>query len=116
MLEMLMDPLGAIVITFFVMSIISILGVVLLHTLKNEKWKKRLVYFLSAWSVIIAYCSIISTPFYMTGEILFAIALGAMAIIAIIFLIISKKENKFQIVKWLVSISVVAGMLNCFIF
>lgn len=112
----MMDPLGAIVITFFVMSIISILGVVLLHTSKNEKRKKRLVYFLSAWSVIIAYCGVISTPIYMTEEILFSVAFGVMAIVAVFFFVISKKENKFQIVKWLVSVSVVAGMLSCFIF
>ena len=113
---MLMDPLGAIMITFFVMSVISILGVVLLHTSKSEKRKKGLVYVLAAWSIIIAYCSVISTSFYMTGKGLFAIVLGMMAIIAVLFFVISKKENKFQIVKWLVSISVVVGMVNCFIF
>ena len=116
MLEMLMDPLGAIMITFFVMSIISILGIIFLHTSKNEKWKKGLVYFLSVWSVIIAYCGVLSTPFYMTEKILFTVALGAMAIVAVFIFMISKKENKFQIVKWLISISVVAGMVNCFLF
>ena len=52
MLELLMDPLTALVVTFFVMSIISIISLVALHFLKNEKVKKGLLYFLSAWGII----------------------------------------------------------------
>jgi len=115
LLEILMDPLGALVITFFVMSIISILSVVLLHTLKNEKIKKRLLYFLSVWSIIIAYCSILSTPFYMDGEIFISVALAALAVVGILVWKFSKKENKFRTASILVSISVVAGMIDCFI-
>ena len=114
MLELFMDPLGALVVTFFVMSIISIISLVLLYLLKNERGKKGLLYFLSVWGVIIAYCGVLSTPPYMMGEILITLAIGGMAIGALLCQLLSKKENKFQIARVLVTISVVAGMIDCF--
>ena len=114
MLELLMDPLGALVVTFYVMGIISLVGLVLIHFLKNEKVKKGLLYFLSVWGVIIAYCGVLSTPGYMMGQILITLAIGALAVIALLMQKFSKKENKFQIARILVSISVVAGMIDCF--
>lgn len=115
MLELFMDPLGALVVTFFVMSIISIIAVVLLYWQKHEKGKKGLLYFLSVWGVIISYCGVLSTPDYMTGEILVTLGIGALGIIGLLIQLISKKENKFQIARVLVTISVVAGMIDCFI-
>ena len=114
MLELLMDPLGALVVTFFTMSIISIISLVLLHFLKNEKVKKGLLYFLSVWGVIIAYCGVLATPPYMMSEILITVAIGVMAIAAGLFSKFSKRENKFQIASVLVTFSVVAGMIDCF--
>ena len=112
MLEMLMNPLDALVITFFVMSIISIAGVALLYLSKNEKLKKGLLYFLSAWGVIIAYCNVLSR-FWFTDS-LFGIGLGALGIAGLLIQLFSKKENKFQIARIMVTISVIAGMVNCF--
>ena len=115
MLEMLMDPLGALVITFFVMSIISIVGVVLLYLSKNEKLKKRICYFLSVWSVVVAYCGVLSTGGFAFSDGLMSIALGALGIVGLLIQLISKKENKFQIARVIVTISVVAGMIDCFL-
>lgn len=115
MLEMLMDPLGALVITFFVMSIISIVAVALIFLAKNEKLKKGLFYFLVVWGVVIAYCGVISTPGYWIEEILVTLGLGALGIVGLLIQLISKKENKFEIARILVAISVVAGMIDCFL-
>ena len=114
MLELFMDPLGLLVITFFVMSIISVAALVLIHFLKNEKIKNGLLYFLSVWGVIIAYCGVRSTPLYMMDQILITVAIGVLSVIAFLMQKFSKKENKFQIARILVSISVVAGMIDCF--
>lgn len=114
MLEMLMDPLGALVITFFVMSIISIASVTLLYLSKNDKLKKGLLYFLSVWSVVVAYCGILSTAGVVFANGLFSIIFGLLGIAALMIQLISKRENKFQIARILVTISVVAGMINCF--
>ena len=114
MLEILLDPLGALVITFFVMSIVSIGGMVLLYLSKNEKLKKGVFYFLAAWSMVVMYCGILMSDgfFFANGPV--ALVLGALGIAGVLIQLISKKENKFKLARILVTISVVAGMVNCF--
>ena len=114
MSEILLDPLGALVITFFVMSIISIVGIVLLYLPKNEKLKKGLFFLLAAWSMVVAYCGILMSDgfFFANGPV--ALVLGALGIAGVLIQLISKKENKFKLAGILVTISVVAGMVNCF--
>jgi len=115
MLELLMDPLGLLVITFFAMSIVSIIGVVLLFLSKNEKLKKGMFYFLAVWGCVIAYCGVLSEPGYMTQDIVFTLASAGLGIVGFLIQLISKKENKFQIARILVAIAVIAGMINCFL-
>ena len=114
MLEIFLDPLGALVITFFAMGIISIVGMVLLYLSKNEKFKKGLFYFLAAWSMVVAYCGILMSDgfFFVNGPV--ALVLGALGIAGVLIQLISKKENKVKLARILVTISVVAGMINCF--
>ena len=114
MLEMLMDPLGALVITFFVMSIISIVGIVLLYLSKNEKLKTGLLYFLSVWGIVVAYCGVLGSGFFISDG-LTSIAFGAVGLAGLLVQLISKKENKSQIARVLVTISVIAGMIDCFL-
>ncbi len=114
MLEILMDPLGALVITFFALSLISIAALVLMYLLKNEKVKKGIFFFVVAWSVIITWCNVLASAFWIEA-ILIALGLGALGILALLYQIFSKKENKFLIARILVTISVVAGMMDCFI-
>lgn len=114
MLEILLDPLGALVITFFAMSIVSIGGIVFLYLSKNEKFQKGLLYSLAAWSMVVAYCGILVSDgfFFANGSI--ALVLAALGIAGVLIQLFSKKENKFKLAKILVTISVVAGMINCF--
>lgn len=115
MLEMLMDPLGALVITFFVMSIISIAAVVLLYLSKNEKMKKGLLYFMAAWGVVVAYCGVLSTGGFAFSDGFASVLFGLLGIVGLLFQLISKKDNKFQIARVLVTVAVVAGMIKCFL-
>lgn len=111
----MLDPLGALVITFFVMSIISIIGIILMYVVRNEKVQKGFFYFLAIWGVIIAYCGVLSTPDLWLERIVASWALGALGVVALLIQLCMKKENKFKIAKILVTISVVAGMVNCFL-
>ncbi len=111
----MLDPLGALVITFVVMSVVSVAGVILLYLVKNEKVQKGFFYFLSIWGMIIAYCNVLSTPEYMTGSILLAWGLGALSVAALLIQLCLKKEKAFLIAKILVTVSVVAGMIDCFL-
>ena len=114
MLELLMDPLGALVVTFFVMGIISIAGVVLMYLLKNEKLQKAFLYALSMWGVVVAYCGVLSTGGFIS-ESLMSILFGVLGVGGILIQMFSKKENKFQIARIMVTISVVAGMIDYFL-
>lgn len=111
----MLDPLSALVITFFVMSAVSLIGVILMFLTKNEKVKKGFFYFLSVWGLVIAYCNVQSLPIMLTGSILLALALGALSVIALLIQLCMKKENKFAIARALVTVSVVAGMIDCFL-
>lgn len=110
------DPLGMLVITFVVMTVISIIGVLLLYLAKNEKVKKVIFYLLTVWGIVVAYCNVISDPLYWTGSIVRAWGLGALSVIALLIQLCMKKESRFKIARILVTISVVAGMIDCFLF
>ena len=114
MLEILMDPLAALVITFFVLSFISIAALVLMYLLKNEKVKKGIFFFAVAWSVIITWCNVLASAFWIE-EIIIALILGALGIVALLYQFIAKKANKFLISRILVTVSVAAGMIDCFL-
>ena len=110
----MMDSLGLLVITFMVMSLVSVVGVILLYAVKNEKVKKGMFYFLAIWGMIVAYCGVLSTPGYMLGETIISWALGGLSVVALLIQLCMKKEKRFQIARVLVTISVVAGMIDCF--
>ena len=115
MIEILMDPLAALVITFMVMSLVSVIGVILLYAAKKEKLKKGVLYFLAIFGMIIAYCSVLSTPEYMLGSVIISWILGGLGAAALLIQLCMKHEKRFQITRILVSISVIAGMLHCFL-
>lgn len=108
------DPLGMLVITFIVMSVVSVIGLTLIYLLKNEKVKKGIFYFLCVWGMIITWCSVLATPEYMLGSIFITFGIGAMSVVALLLQICVKKENTFTITRILVTISVIAGMIDCF--
>jgi len=110
----MMDALALLVITFMVMSLVSVVGVILLYATKNEKIKKGMFYFLAIWGMIIAYCGVLSTPDYMLGEIIISWLLGGLSVIALLIQLCMKNEKRFQIARVLVTISVAAGMIDCF--
>lgn len=112
----MLDPLGALLITFVVMSVVSVIGIALLYLVKNETVKKSIFYFLTIWGMVIAWCNVLGTPELWTGEIVLAWALGALSAIALLIQLCMKKENKFKIARILVTVSVVAGMIDCFMF
>ena len=111
----MMDALALLVITFMVMSLVSVVGVILLYATKNEKIKKGMFYFLAIWGMIIAYCGVLSTPDYMLGEIIISWLLGGLSVIALLIQLCTKNEKRFLIAKILVTISVVVGMVDCFL-
>ena len=112
----MLDALSLLVIAFAVMTVVSVIGVALLYLIKNEKVKKGIFYFLVVFGLIIAYCGVRSTPMYMAGQVLVTCMWGSLAAIALLVQLCLKKENSFNIARILVTVSVVAGMIDCFMF
>lgn len=110
----MMDSLALLVIAFMVMSLVSVVGVILLYAVKNTKVKKGMFYFLAIWGMIIAYCGVLSTPAYMLSEVVISWLLGGLSVVALLIQLCMKNEKRFQIARVLVTISVVAGMIDCF--
>ena len=110
----MMDSLALLVITFMVMSLVSVVGIILLYAVKNEKFKKGMFYFLAIWGMIVAYCSVLSTPEYMLGSVIISWLLGGLSVAALLIQLCTRNEKRFQIARVLVTISVAAGMIDCF--
>lgn len=111
----MLDSLSLLVIAFVVMSVVSLIGVVLVHLVKNETAQKGIFYFLAVWGMLIAWCNVQTYPIYMMEGIGIAWAIGALSVIGLLVQLCMKKENKFKIARALVTISVVAGMIDCFL-
>lgn len=110
----MLNSLDALVITFFAMSFISILGVILMFFIKNEKWKKRIFYGLSIWGLMVAYCNVQTHFSYMIEGIALAVALGVFSIVAILMKKFGKSEKWFKTAQMMTAFSVVAGMVDLF--
>ena len=111
----MLNSLDALVITFFAMSFISILGVILMFFIKNEKWKKRTFYGLSIWGVVIAFCNVQTHFSYMIGGITLATVLGLLAVAAVLIQKFGKRADSFKVAQIFTAVSVVAGMADTFL-
>lgn len=110
----MMNPLDMLVIVFVAMSVISLAGLAIIYISKSEKVQKGLLYFLAVFGMVVAWMNAQMIPSYMTGELVIAWALGALSVVALLIQFCMKSENKFKIARILVTVSVVAGMLDAF--
>jgi len=111
----MLNSLDALIVAFFGMSFVSILGVILMFLTKNEKWKKGIFYGLSIWGLVVAYFNVQTHFSYMTGGIALALVFGALALAAMIIEKFGKNENRFKAAQMLAAVSVVAGMVDTFL-
>lgn len=112
----MMNPLDMLVIVFVAMSVISMAGLLIFYLSKSEKVQKGIFYFMAIFGMMIAWLNANMIPPYMTGELILAWGLGALSVIALLVQLCMKSENKFKIAKILVTISVVVGMIDAFMF
>ena len=113
------DILGILLIGFMAISALTILGIVLMFLLKGEKAQKIAFYFTAISSVVIAINYAGMTPLYMTGNLIVAGLIGAVAIAGVLVERLSSEENKekrFKLAKIMVSLSAIASMINLMYF
>lgn len=106
--------LGYLAIMFIIMSVITIIGVVLLLIIKNEKANRIVLYIMAAWGIIIAIMNITSLPI---NWIIWRVAAGACGLAGLaggIVRFIAKEDLK-TVSALLTIVSVLAGMIMLFI-
>ena len=106
--------LGYLAIMFIIMSVVTIIGVVLLLIIKNEKANRIVLYIMAAWGIIIAIMNITSLPI---NWIMWRVAAGACGLAGLaggIVRFIAKEDLK-TVSALLTIVSVLAGMIMLFI-
>lgn len=106
--------LGYLAIMFIIMSVVTIIGVVLLLIIKNEKANRIVLYIMAAWGIIIAIMNITSLPI---NWIIWRVAAGACGLVGLaggIVRFIAKEDLK-TVSALLTIVSVLAGMIMLFI-
>lgn len=104
-----------ILILFIGMTVFSILGLLLMYLLKNEKAKAVLFYCMSVWGMVISALGATSLPSNLTADRVIAWAVGFLSVIGLILHIRAKSGPLLTAAYVLVTISVIGGLLNIFI-
>ena len=111
-----MNALGALVILFAAMSVISALALLIMLLVKDEKKKKILCYFLGIWGMLIAWMSADSLPSNYIVQQIIAWGFGVLGVVGLLIQICGKSSKHAVIARVLVSLSVVLGLLYLFFF
>lgn len=107
--------LGILLIMFIGMSVISILGLLLMYLIKNERAKTAVFYCMSVWGMAVAAISATSLPSNFTAEQLVAWGLGFLSVIGLIVHTKTGTKNLRLASYILVTISVIAGIAKLFL-
>lgn len=93
-------------------TIISIVGILALYLLKENR--KGILYFLTIWGVILAGIKATSLPSNYISSQIIAWGIGALSIIGVLLYMTAKSEKQLTVSYALVTISVVANLINLF--
>lgn len=110
-----MTSLDQILVVFIGLSVISIVGIIFLFLLKNEKQKTIVFYLLSVLGMVISYMNATSIPRDFVGEQVIAWGLGFLSVIAVLLKITGKTEKRFNVAKVLTVVSVLGGIAHLFL-
>ncbi len=107
--------LGILLIAFIGMSVISLLGLIFMYLLKNERAKAAAFYCMAIWGMAVAAMGAISLPVNFTAARLAAWAFGFLSVIALIIHVRAKSKAQYMTAYVLVTVSVIAGILKIFL-
>lgn len=112
----MLTSLDWLVLVFIGTTGISLLAVILMYLLKNEVVKKVCFYFLAIQGMLISWMNAMSTPSIYPLELALGWVLGVVSVSALLLELCSKQEKKSKIARILVTISVVVGIWNTFLY
>lgn len=99
---------------FIALTVAGGLGIAFLFLAKNPKVQNGLFYFVAVLGMLIAVIAATGYPSNYIIRIVIGWAWGFLAIIAII--VKTKNPEKINLAKWIVSASVVGGLIQLFFF
>ncbi len=108
--------LGILLILFVLMSVISVLGLLLMYLVKDEKKKNLIFYVMAVWGMAVAVMGAVSLPSNYVVSQAAAWGLGGLSVIALIVNMAGKKESAGRAARLLVTVSVIIGVLKIFFF
>ena len=111
-----MDLLFVLVLLFIVGMVVSILGTILLFSVRNRKLQNTIFFVLSCWAFFISYVNAISIPVVYMGQQMLAWIFGFLSAAALLIRYAGKTEKRYLVSNLLVTISVVSSGLGVFLF
>ena len=110
----MMNALGALLIMFVVMVVVSFLGILFLFLSNNRKLQNGVFFFLACWGMLLSWMNATSGPSNYISRQLLAWAIGFIAVIAMLIRYAGHSENRFKYSNILVSLSIVSSVLTMF--
>lgn len=102
--------LGYLYISFIVMFLVSILGIVSLYLVKNQNLKNILFYALFIWSLCISFINITALPSNYILQKIFGVLIGILALVSIFIKL--KLPNKANTAHLLMVLCIIFGIID----
>lgn len=112
----MLTSLDLLVIVFMATSALSLLALCLMFLLRHGIVKKISFYFLTLQGMLLAWMNAMMLPVGYESKIALGWGLGAVSVAALLLEICGKSEKKSMIARILAAVSVIAGVLNTFLF
>lgn len=106
--------LGLLMIMFVAMSVISIGGVILLFLLRNEKVKKGIYYFMTAWAMFVAIYSATGMPVNYVMQQVIAWGIGFLSVAGLLVYLKGRTDTAKIAAYALAAASSIGGVLYMF--
>ncbi len=110
----MMTNLDLLVLVFMGLTAAGLLAICLMFLIRKSVVKKICFYLLAVEGMGLACMNALMTPSSFPGELAFGWLLGILSVAALLLELCGKSEKRFMIARILVTVSVVAGMLNAF--
>lgn len=110
-----MNALGAILILFIGISLITVITLLLNIVIKDEGRQKLVFYFTAAWSMVIAWLNAGAQPSNFIAQQVTAWAIGGVAAAALIYQLYSRTSASLKFARITACTSMVAGAVYLYL-
>lgn len=102
---------GILTITYIVLIAVSVIGLLLLFLVKDNKARKIICFVMSGWAVIVSLFTVLSLPTNFIFTRAFALGFGFVGLAGLLIRIISKNSKQSLFASLLTAVSVIGGVI-----